>query len=149
MPHTITRRFRFEAGHRVLGHESKCKHLHGHSYVAFVTVTIDDLDTLGRVIDFSELKRVVGGFIDANWDHNVLLHPDDPLCKLWTVHGCTGEGSFFAGKEPYVMVTGNPTAENIAEELFHTCEDLLEKTGLKVVEVVVRETENCEASFKG
>jgi 6-pyruvoyltetrahydropterin/6-carboxytetrahydropterin synthase len=148
---TITRRFRFEAGHRVLGHESRCKHLHGHSYVAWVEVTIPELDPLGRVIDFGELKRIVGTWIDANWDHNVLLHADDPLAAVYKQSRPPYHGPLagvFQGKEPYVMVSGNPTAENIAEELFHTCEELLEKTGLTVVAVKVQETENCTATFR-
>ena len=31
-PITCTRRIEFDAAHRVMGHEGKCKHLHGHRY---------------------------------------------------------------------------------------------------------------------
>ena len=55
----ITRRLEFDAGHRVLGHEGKCKNLHGHRYSAEITVTAPDLDGLGRVIDFGVIKEKV------------------------------------------------------------------------------------------
>ena len=52
---TCTRRIQFCAGHRVMGHEGKCRNLHGHNYVVFVTAQADELDSVGRVIDFSVL----------------------------------------------------------------------------------------------
>jgi hypothetical protein len=51
------RRIPFAAGHRVFQHESKCRNLHGHNYVAVLHARADaGLDALGRVIDFSVLK---------------------------------------------------------------------------------------------
>ena len=70
---TCTRRFQFCAGHRVHRHESKCRNLHGHNYVLFVTVTAPELDSLGRVIDFSIIKGLVGDWIDSKWDHGFIL----------------------------------------------------------------------------
>ncbi|MEE8246777.1 MAG: 6-carboxytetrahydropterin synthase, partial [Alphaproteobacteria bacterium] len=31
--YTVTRRLEIDAGHRVMTHGSKCRHLHGHRYV--------------------------------------------------------------------------------------------------------------------
>ena len=81
----ITKKIEFDYGHRVLGHEGKCCYLHGHRGVAEVTVcAVDDggVDDLGRVVDFGVVKEVIGGWIDEKWDHNFLLHKDDPLCAL-------------------------------------------------------------------
>ena len=36
-------------GHRVVGHENKCRHLHGRIHVV---CEASSLDALGRVIDF-------------------------------------------------------------------------------------------------
>ena len=47
---TCTRRLTFCAGHRVLGHESKCAHPHGHNYVVYVTAEAEQLDDVGRVM---------------------------------------------------------------------------------------------------
>lgn len=140
----ITRKLEWDAGHRVLHHEGKCKHLHGHRYVAEITVVgkQDPLDSLGRVIDFSVVKAQVGAWIDDNWDHNLMLHPDDPLLKM-TVDFAK---EAFAGKDPYVMQTGNPTAENIAKELFFKAAALM-PASIRIVRVRVWETPNCFADY--
>ena len=39
---TATRRIQFAAGHRVFGHEGKCRYLHGHNFIAFVTAAPGD-----------------------------------------------------------------------------------------------------------
>ncbi len=71
-----TRRLQFCCGHRVMRHESKCAHLHGHNYVAFFTASAQ-LDDVGRVIDFSVIKERVGGWIDEFWDHGFVLNEED------------------------------------------------------------------------
>jgi len=65
----ITRKIEFDSGHRVLGHEGKCAHLHGHRYVAEITVESAGLDSLGRVVDFSVIKEKVGKWVDENWEY--------------------------------------------------------------------------------
>lgn len=148
----ITRKFEFDAGHRVLRHESKCKNLHGHRYVLEVTVEADELDELGRVKDFSELKSVVGSWIDANWDHNTLLHRDDPL--LW-VETSTNVKPInkdqlirLVGRLPYVMKEGrNPTAENMVLEFVDRWPQIYVKTDLRLVHVRLYETPNCWAEW--
>lgn len=149
---TITRRFTFHAGHRLLNHEGACRHLHGHSYVAKVTVTGPELDSVGRVIDFGVLKSLVGGWIDANWDHAFLVHPDDPLVWLlrhgrWPyVDDQLSAGAILAGSKLYIMPgQSNPTAENIAAVLFGIAQQLLPE--LQVVRVRIHETENCFADY--
>lgn len=135
---TVTRSFRFDAAHRVLGHGGKCRHLHGHSYLAEVTVAAPALDDLGFVIDFAVLKERVGGWIDREWDHNVLLNRSDPLRDA------------LAREErlPYLMAPGqNPTAENIAAVLAKEAAVLLAPHGLTVVSVTVWETPNCRATY--
>ena len=151
---TITRKLSWCAGHRVMGHQGKCRHLHGHEYTAEVTVAAPELDGLGMVIDFSVLKEKVGDWIDRCWDHNMMLHPDDPLVDLYK---CSAEpdsvvhyaAEVFAGKAPYIMKSGNPTAENIACELFHKATELLTGTGITVLRVKVQETPNCWAEYTG
>lgn len=140
----ITRKFEWDSGHRVLGHEGKCKNLHGHRYVAEVTVISPELDSLGRVIDFGVLKKLIGDWIDENWDHNFLCHPEDALVELWKIS--VGPTSIFAGKAPYVFPPGqNPTAENIAWVLFSNCVGLLRPHQITVQKVRVYETPNCWA----
>ena len=63
---SCTRRIQFASGHRVLGHENKCRHIHGHNYVAFIHAEAEQLDSIGRVIDFGVLKDKFGGWIDEH-----------------------------------------------------------------------------------
>jgi len=134
---TCTRRIHFSSGHRVWRHESKCAHLHGHNYVAFFQAHADDLDALGRVIDFGELKTRLGAWIDRHWDHGFLLHRDD--------HEAIEAVTKVPGQKVFLM-DNNPTAENIARHLLcQVAPRELEGTGVRVVRVCVWETENCSA----
>lgn len=156
---TITRRFEFDSAHRVWGHESKCKYLHGHRYVAELTVTSDALDDLGRVLDFSVVKDVVGKWIDYNWDHNILLHPEDTLARIWTKTYKNKETTracrtwvqalaIFDSKAPYIFPKNtNPTAENIAKVLFENAARLLKHLPIKVIHCRIYETPNCYADY--
>lgn len=148
----ITRRFEFDAGHRIHGHESKCAHLHGHRYVANVSVIAPELDSLGRVVDFSVVKELVGSWIDREWDHNLLLCPNDPLAKIW-LNGGVREGisdvvfNQIFTRVPYIMPEQmNPTAENMARVLMLEADSLLQNSsGLRVAKVRLYETPNCWA----
>lgn len=141
------KRLEWDAGHRLIGHEGKCRHLHGHRYAAEISVTSDSLDGVGRVIDFSVIKEKIGKWIDDNLDHNMMLCADDPLA-----HGRLREEVFGdlegSGKEPFIMPGGhNPTAECIAELLASVCKRELKPYGLTVVSVRVYETPTCSAQI--
>src|SRR5262245_34845910 len=62
----VTRELRFCYGHRLLEYDGKCRHLHGHNGRAVITLQSARLDELGMVMDFSKIKRVVGGWIDSH-----------------------------------------------------------------------------------
>lgn len=134
---TCTRRIEFDYGHRVFQHESKCRHIHGHRGVVEITV-VAPLDKLGRVIDFSVLKERIGGWIDANWDHNMIVFRDDQevIHALRTISDI---------RDPF-MLPYNPTAENMARYLLEVvCPVLLDDTGVEAVKVVLWETPNGKA----
>src|SRR5437660_1132922 len=103
----VTREIRFCYGHRLLHYDGKCRHLHGHNGRAVIALAAPQLDTLGMVLDFSRLKRVVGGWIDEHLDHKMLLHRDDPALPLLRQQG-----------EPVYVLDENPTAENIAKLIY-------------------------------
>ena len=131
---TCIRIVKFDAGHRVVNHESKCRTLHGHEYKAEIFATASGLDNLGRVIDFSVLKQLVGGWIDTHWDHNMILWKEDPNLPL--IQQCDGL------KAPFV-VDFNPTAENLAAYLLDKANELLADTGVLVTKIKLWETSNC------
>ena len=129
-----TRRIEFDAGHRVIGHKHKCKHLHGHRYVLEITASSEELDDLGMVVDFGELKSVMKEWIDLNLDHNVILHADDENL-----------GSFIAnytGQNIYYLKS-NPTAENIALHLkIDIIPKLFIKSSFQIIKIKLFETPN-------
>lgn len=142
---TCTRRIQFCAGHRVMGHENKCAHLHGHNYVVFVTARQLDqsLDSVGRVIDFSVLKERVGGWIERNWDHGFILNFDDAKMQaLLCMRPIDDKGTL----QKLHVIPYNPTAENMAKYLLKEVgPNVLEGTDVELISVVVHETENCQA----
>jgi len=132
----VTRRFQFCAGHRLVDHEGKCAHLHGHNYVAFVTCEAPELDAVGRVIDFSVIKQVIGDWINKAWDHKMILNRGDD----------EGIAAVRALGDPYYPMMCNPTAENMASEMLQVADGLLsEQHRITVTKVVLWETENCYA----
>ena len=143
--YSVTRRIDFCAGHRVKGHESKCANLHGHNYSVFITASAPELDSVGRVVDFSVLKETIGAWIDSHFDHGFILHTDDALA-IELVSGFSTEN---LKKQKLFLLPYNPTAENIAR---YICEvvapDLLEGyPEITVTKVVVQETPNCAAEW--
>ena len=131
--YSVTREIPFCYGHRLLDYDGKCRHLHGHNGRAVITLETADLDGLGMVMDFSRLKRVVGGWIDETLDHKMLLHRDDPVLPFLHMQG-----------EPVHVLDVNPTAENIARLIY----DHAVAAGLPVVEVILWETANCHAAYR-
>ena len=120
--------------HRVAGHEGKCRWLHGHNFVAFVTAAADDLDAVGRVIDFGVLKERVGGWIEREWDHGFVVGQGDAEAQRAL--------AAVAGQKVFVLPS-NPTAENLAEHLLRVVgPQVLAGTGVRLVKVTLHETEN-------
>lgn len=144
----ITRRIEFDAAHRVVGHEGKCRFLHGHRYAAEVTARSGELDELGRVIDYSTLKEVIGGWIDENWDHRTILNENDEILldpESSMIHAEASEIERICGRYPFIMPNGNPTAENLATVLLMTSRGLLADYPGEIIRVRIYETPNCWA----
>lgn len=134
---SAVRRLQFCAGHRVHRHESKCRHLHGHNYVAFFHAEAAALDALGRVIDFGVLKERLMPWLERHWDHGTLLWDQDAEA-IAAVSALPDQKLF--------LLRANPTAENMALHLLHeVAPQALAGTGVRVVKVVLWETENCYA----
>jgi 6-pyruvoyltetrahydropterin/6-carboxytetrahydropterin synthase len=130
----ITKEIPFCYGHRLLNYAGKCRHLHGHNGKAVITLEASALDRLGMVVDFAEVKRVIGQWVDDTLDHKMLLHRDDPVIPELRRQG-----------EPFVELDVNPTAENIARLIF----DRAAAAGFPVVEVTLWETETSSATYRG
>ena len=78
----VTRQIDFCYGHRLLDYDGKCRFLHGHNGRAVIVIEAPQLDHRGMVMDFSDIKRVVSGWIDENLDHRMILHESDPAIPV-------------------------------------------------------------------
>jgi 6-pyruvoyltetrahydropterin/6-carboxytetrahydropterin synthase len=119
----ITKEFRFEGAHALTGYDGKCRHIHGHSYRLFVTVKGTPIATAdhpksGMVLDFGDLKKIVGTNIIDTFDHALILRKDAALAiEIGNAY------------ENVVIVDFQPTCENIA---IHIAELLKEKLGKNI-----------------
>jgi 6-pyruvoyltetrahydropterin/6-carboxytetrahydropterin synthase len=137
---TITRKGSFDAGHRVMNERMKCFNLHGHTYLYELEFKFDQMEDIGYAIDFKEIKRVGCQWIEEFLDHGMILNPKDQdvilACeatksKLWLM-SLNGEGNYC-----------NPSAENIAKEMFLAVGYLLNNEYLKLQKIRLFETPNC------
>src|ERR1700732_4953062 len=105
--YSVTKRIDFCYGHRLLDYDGVCKHPHGHNAVVEIEVRTDQLDNRNMVCDFSDIKRIVKGWIDRELDHKMVLRHDDPLVEPLQRLG-----------EPIYLVDSNPTVERIARLIY-------------------------------
>lgn len=131
---SVTKRIEFCYGHRLLDYDGVCRHPHGHNAVAEVEVQSETLDARNMVCDFTEIKRVVKGWVDREIDHRMILRADDPLVPALEALG-----------EPVYRVEHNPTVEYIARLFF----EYAASQGLPVVRVTVWETPSSFATYRG
>jgi 6-pyruvoyltetrahydropterin/6-carboxytetrahydropterin synthase len=129
--YTVTKMFSFCYGHRLVGDEGKCRHLHGHTSKASFTLGSKNLDGNGMVLHFDRLKETIGRWISENLDHTLLIKRDDPIAGMLRENG-----------ERFCEMDGNPTAENIAAMLF----DQAKKFELPILRVEVWESETSKAT---
>ncbi len=121
---TITKEFFFDAAHRLyvktLSEEEnrdlygKCYELHGHTYRLQVSVS-GPLGPEGMVMNFSELKEIVGDLVIKRYDHVLLNDLDE-----------------------YKDVPS--TVENMAQQIFNTLDNRLRRQDIFLQSVVLFET---------
>ena len=128
----VTKRIEFCYGHRLLDYDGICKHPHGHNAIVEVDVSTDALDNRNMVADFSDIKRIVKGWIDRELDHKMILRHDDPLVEPLRALG-----------EPIYILDSNPTVERIAKLIFDQSREL----GINIVAIRVWETPSSFASY--
>lgn len=113
----------FAAGHALRNYHGKCENVHGHNYRVRITVAGEQLDDTGLLVDFLEIKRLMGAVADY-LDHRFIndLPPFDTL---------------------------NPSAENIAR-YFHdrVNQGLAAATPVRISEVKIWETETSAAVYR-
>jgi 6-pyruvoyltetrahydropterin/6-carboxytetrahydropterin synthase len=113
----------FSSGHALRNYRGKCENVHGHNYRCQVQVEGADLDDIGLLVDFVELKKVV---------HSVLDRMDHQWLNDWP---------------PFDTL--NPSAENMAKFIFDEVTSLLRpRAGVKVGWVRLWETDTSSAIYR-
>ena len=137
----------WDMGHRVLNHRSICKGLHGHRYRAEICVEgklieKSGVSEEGMVIDFSDIKKTAQKLIQEELDHAFMVWDRDEELLEFFKHS--------KGHKP-VIVPFTPTAENVAEYIFHILENKFSdeyKTGLHLHSIKLWETPSSYALYK-
>jgi 6-pyruvoyltetrahydropterin/6-carboxytetrahydropterin synthase len=116
----------FAAGHALRGYRGKCENVHGHNYRIRVTIEGRGLDSIGLLVDFAEIKRLMRALIER-WDHR-FLNDVPPFDR------------------------DNPSAENMAryfcEEMARGMESLRSEVPVRIAEVKVWETDSATATYR-
>jgi len=111
----------FAAAHALRGYRGKCENLHGHNWKVEVVVKGSNLDRVGMLVDFGELKAHLREIV-GELDHRN-LNDLDPF------------------------LAANPSAENIARHIFERLGAHL-PAGVRIDRVTVFETDRCGATYR-
>ncbi len=104
----------FDAAHFLRGYQGKCEALHGHRFRVVVKITASEVDDIGIVYDFVELKQHLRGIL-AGFDHTC-LNDVPPFDKI------------------------NPSSENIATNIYNELQPKLAGAPVSLASVAVWES---------
>jgi 6-pyruvoyltetrahydropterin/6-carboxytetrahydropterin synthase len=138
----VTKEFRFEAAHALMGYDGPCKNVHGHSYILTVTVIGIPVSNrssakLGMVMDFGDLKKIIKKNIIDPFDHALLLNSEVSNQELQNF------GDPFTN---IVLLPYQPTSENFLLDFAKKIGALL-PDGVKLHNMRLRETANSYAEW--
>jgi 6-pyruvoyl-tetrahydropterin synthase len=131
----ITKEFKFEMAHALMGYDGPCKHIHGHSYELWVTIIgVPDADENspknGMVMDFGLLKNIVRKNIIEQFDHALVINKQTPDTTFASVH------ELF---DKLMLVDYQPTSENMLIDFARRIKDKLPEE-VKLHSLKLRET---------
>ena len=116
----------FAAGHALRHYKGKCENVHGHNYRVQVTAEGERLNSIGLLVDFVELKRVVRQIVDR-LDHQ-----------------------FINDLAPFIEL--NPSAENIARYFYDNVVEGMQlarsETPVRIAQVKIWETDTSIAVYR-
>jgi 6-pyruvoyltetrahydropterin/6-carboxytetrahydropterin synthase len=120
MPFDITVTREFSAAHQLRLYDGSLEPLHGHNWRVIVTVSAAKLDSIGTVMDFHELERLLDGIIQPL--HNRHLNEVPPFSDRF-----------------------NPSAEHVA---VHIGQSMKLPDGIRLSSVQVWESAGCSAIYR-
>lgn len=132
-----------EVAHRLFMSPGKCQAIHGHSMWVDLELltphgTLNGMyvNKNGEPMEFGALKKEFRNYLDTNFDHHVLLNNNDPWAQDVYAHGEDWENGVSMSLPGLVPFDGDPTTENIANQVARWCS----KTFFCDTEVTVHET---------
>ncbi len=174
MTHVITRHIGIDAGHRIMTHGSKCRHIHGHRYEIEATCCdVDNVlhqegDQTDMVLDFGFLKEEMMRHIDDPCDHGFITSSSDTEVLTMFAPNGSDLDEWIAGVQDEVEKVGHycteatkldsklyvlkaqPTAECLARHWFMRLkQSVIDRSGglATLVKIRVWETPNCWAEY--
>lgn len=120
--YTITVKKEFSAAHRLRDYHGSCEELHGHNWRVGASLSGQELDATGMVMDFSVLKKILVEILEK-LDHK-FINEVDPFTKI------------------------NPTSENIAKWIYGQLKEKCNNTKANVKSITVWETDTSSAIYE-
>ncbi len=102
---SCTVKIEFSAAKRLMNYDGKCNNIHGYTHIIEATFINQASQTSSMVMDFYEIKNILGNWIDKKLDHNLILNKSDKILGD-VIENLTGQTIFYLDYDP--------TAENIA-----------------------------------
>ena len=132
----LTKSFTFEMAHALPGHDGPCKHIHGHTYELFVTITgtpIEDPSSpkLGMIMDFKDIKSLVREAVTDEFDHALVIRRD----TAEMLKDSSGNVLF----RRLILTDYQPTTENLVTEFARRLQEKLPQY-VKLHSLRLRET---------
>jgi 6-pyruvoyltetrahydropterin/6-carboxytetrahydropterin synthase len=115
-----TKLMEISAAHRLIkNYQGKCRTLHGHNYVIFLTFNCNKLDENDFVLDFTVVKQHCNAWLDTHWDHAILISSDDQALLDFAIE---------QQQKHYVIPNGqNTTVEVLCQHLYEQVSSQLMK----------------------
>lgn len=134
----LTKKFRLEMAHALVGYDGLCSQIHGHSYRLEVTVVGEAVCNPegakdGMAIDFGEIKGAVERSVVATFDHSLVIRRSPQTEEVVEVL----ERHF----ERINAVEWQPTSENLLAHFAGLIAPLL-PAGVRLHSLRLHETEN-------
>ena len=113
----------FSSAHQLRGYQGKCENLHGHNYKIEIYARGSELNNIGLLVDFVELKRAADEIV-TYLDHKNLNE-----------------------LEPFVEEQ-NPSAENVARFVLESIASKIDDYRVRIYKVKCWETPTSVATYQ-
>lgn len=91
----LTKKFSFDAAHKLPEYKGKCKNLHGHTYYLEITISGLVSKETGMMIDFFDFEKIIEdkilNYLDHSFLNDKIKMPTTENIALWIWDKLSGE----------------------------------------------------------